>query len=183
MGFDSQESLPELQSESPDYKNKTTGGHKLASIDRRNLDTAHFGDMDSAELESTINMQEISEVADGDQLFKSAIVNPSESKIEDEGLLNSLEKRMKILESDKSSYHDKSRMTMTELHTPRSQSGVSMSQQFPQNLNDNDFLDRLDQEIRATEKNVEKMNERFDQIRSPLSSRSGSKSPIRRLKL
>jgi hypothetical protein len=55
MGFDSQESLPELESESPNYKNKSKG-HKLASIDRRNLDTAHFGDMDSAELESTINM-------------------------------------------------------------------------------------------------------------------------------
>ena len=53
MGFE-QESLPEIEgSESPNYRSRSvreSGGQKLGSIDRRNLDTAHFGD----EMESTI---------------------------------------------------------------------------------------------------------------------------------
>ena len=74
-------------------------------------------------MESTINMGEMNDdVPDGTELYhKSEMINSSESRLEDDRLINSLEKRMKILESDKtSSYKDKSKMSLNEILTPRS---------------------------------------------------------------
>lgn len=69
------------------------------------------------------------------------MINPSGSNVEDNQLLSSLEKRMMILESEKSSHKEPLKMSITEITTPKS---VSLSQQFPQDISDNDFLDRLD---------------------------------------
>ena len=77
-------------------------------------------------------------------------------------LLASLNEKMNIMESE-SEYNkpaaSHSKMSVSEIRTPtrRSLSGctnIDLSQKFPQNMKENEFLDRLDEEIRETEKNV-----------------------------